>query len=314
MITYSAAAGDTWGISGPTFLWVFLFLGVAIVIGTLVNRQRVLRGPVHVRANAVTGQEAAYLNGGPRLAVYASLGALHTAGAIAVSDDGVLAQTGALPAGSTPLDVAVYHAADRRIRPRALLADRWVGDAVGSLREVLERSGLAVPAEARRSARSGALVLFALLAFGVVRLVAGVSNKRPVALLAMLLVVLGLVTVMLLVKVPHRTAAADFVLTTLRLKHSELAPVKQPAWSTYGPAGAAMGVALFGTAALWTAAPAFAAAADIQRQFAAAHGGDGSSYYAGGGDSGAGYYTGGSHSSCGGGGGGGGCGGGGCGG
>jgi uncharacterized protein (TIGR04222 family) len=312
MISYSATAGDTWGISGPTFLWVFSLLGVVFAVGTLVHRQRVLRGPAHVRPSAITGQEAAYLNGGPRLAVYASLGALRTAGAIGVSDDGVLAQTGALPAGSTPLDVAVYHAADRRIRPRALLADRWVGDAVGSLRADLERSGLALPAEARRSARSGALVLLALLAFGVVRLVAGVSNKRPVALLAMLLVVLGVVIVMLLVKVPHRTAAADFVLTTLRLKHRDLAPIKQPAWSTYGPAGAAMGVALFGTAALWTADPAFAAAADVQRQFAAAHGGDSSSYYAGGGDSGAGYT--GAGSSCGGGGGGGGCGGGGCGG
>lgn len=311
MITYSAAAGDTWGISGPTFLWVFSLLGVVFAAGTLVHRQRVLRGPAHVRPNAITGQEAAYLNGGPRLAVYASLGALRTAGAIGVSDDGVLAQTGALPAGSTPLDVAVYHAADRRIRPRALLADRWVGDAVGSLRADLERSGLALPAEARRSARSGALVLLALLAFGVARLVAGVSNKRPVAFLAILLIVLSLVILVLLVKVPHRTAAADFVLTSLRLKHSELAPIKQPAWSTYGPAGAAMGVALFGTAALWTADPAFAAAADVQRQFAAAHGGDSSLYYAGGGDSGAG-YTGGSHSSCGGGGGG--CGGGGCGG
>jgi uncharacterized protein (TIGR04222 family) len=315
MVSYSAAAGDTWGISGPTFLWIFLLLGVVIVIGTLVNRQRVQRGPLHVRANAVTGQEAAYLNGGPRLAVYASLGALRTAGAIGVSDDGVLAQTGTLPAGSTPLDVAVYQAADRRIRPRALLADRWVGDAIGSLREGLDQSGLAVSAKSRRSARSGALVLLALLAFGVVRLVAGVSNKRPVGLLAMLLAVLGVVIVVLLVNVPRRTAAADFVLTTLRFEHRNLAPVKEPAWSTYGPAGAAMGVALFGSAALWTADPAFAAAADVKREFAAAHEADKSLFGAGSGGSGAGYFTGGSHHSSGGGGdGGGGGGGGGCGG
>jgi uncharacterized protein (TIGR04222 family) len=306
----SAAPGDTWGISGPTFLWVFSFLGVVFFAGTLAHRRRVLRGPSDVRPNVVTGEEAAYLNGGPRLAVYASLGALRTVGAIGVSADGVLAQTGSLPAGATPLDVAVYHAADRRIRPRALPTDRWVADAVESLRAGLERSGLAVTPQARRSARSGALLLLALLALGVARVAAGVSNKRPVGFLTLMLIVLGVVTLMLLVRVPHRTSAGDFVLSSLRQKHSDLAPIRQPAWSTYGPAGAAMGVALFGTAALWTADPAFAAAAEVQRQYAAASGGDSSSYYAGGNDSGSGGSCGGG-SSCGGGGG---CGGGGCGG
>jgi uncharacterized protein (TIGR04222 family) len=270
MISYSAAAGDTWGISGPTFLWAISILGVVFFAGTLAYRRRILRGPSDVRPSAIIGE---------------------------------LAQTGALPAGATPLDVAVYHAADRRIRPRALPADSWVADAVGSLRSGLERSGLAVTQEARRSARTGVLVLLALLAFGVARLAAGVSNKRPVGFLALILIVLGVATVVLLVRVPHRTGAGDLVLNSLRKTHSDLAPIKQPAWQTYGPAGAAMGVALFGTAALWTADPTFAAAAEVQRQFAGASGVGSSSYYAGAGDAGSGGSSGG-----------GGCGGGGCGG
>jgi hypothetical protein len=37
-----------------------------------------------------------------------------------------------------------------------------------------------------------------------------------------------------------------------------------PSWETYGPTGAALGVALFGGAALYSLDPAFAQASDMQ--------------------------------------------------
>ena len=77
-----------------------------------------------------------------------------------------------------------------------------------------------------------------------------------------------------------------------------LSPSQRPDWTAYGPAGAALGVGLFGVSALWASDPAFAAEVEATQARAAASGA-GSSGCGGGGSSG-----------CGGGGGcGGGCGG-----
>jgi hypothetical protein len=84
----------------------------------------------------------------------------------------------------------------------------------------------------------------------------------------------------------------------MRRSSKHLRPDSSPSWSTYGPGAAALGVGLFGTAAIWAADPAFAADAEIQRQSIGSNGWTGGSDGGGGG------------SSCGGGG----CGGGGCGG
>jgi hypothetical protein len=89
-------------------------------------------------------------------------------------------------------------------------------------------------------------------------------------------------------------------MSSVRQSYQHLSPGQSPSYATYGAAGAAMGVALYGAASLYTMDPAFAAEAEIQR-ISASGGTSGSSSSCGSGSS-----------SCGGGGGG--CGGGGCGG
>lgn len=193
-------AGDAWGIPGPTFLAIFVAAAAVVVIGSTVHRAWLFarrRSPGDDRLGPV---EAAYLNGGDRLAVYTSLGGLRGAGAIGTGPDKLLAATGPMPAGATGLDQAVYNAAGKRLRVRDLQRDPWVVGALGDLRR-------------------------------------GLEERSPV------------------------------------LGPAHLSPTQAPASGTYGAAGAAMGVALFGTASLWALDPAFAAQAEIQRNYASASSG-----------------------------------------
>ncbi|MEW2377940.1 TIGR04222 domain-containing membrane protein [Micromonospora sp. NPDC047812] len=300
-MTVLAAPGDTWGIPGPAFLGVYLLAAVVIVVGTVVHRLSVLAGPQVGDVGQLGPQQVAYLNGGQQLAIWASLGGLRSSGAIGVRPDRRLTTGGPLPVGITPLDQAVHLAAGRNATTRELARDEWVRRALDQLRTSLEQRGLALAPADRAALRRGAFLLWALLLVGVLRIFAGLGNDRPVGWLVLSQVPLIVVAV-LLHRVPWRTRAATRALRDLRRQHTYLAPASAPAYATYGPAGAAMGVALFGTASLYAMDPGFASQAEIQRQ---AISGSGASSSGGGGSS----CSGGS--SCGGGGG---CGGGGCGG
>lgn len=298
--------GDTWGISGPDFLGVFIFMAVVALAVAIAARQAVLRGGPSDGFATLDAQRAAYLNGGPQLAIYASLGFLRQAGAIGAGPGRMLVTTGPLPAGATPLDRAIHLAAARKISARGLRHVSGVERALATLRQSLEDAGLAAtPAMRSRARLAGVLPLAAVEALGIVRIVAGVANGKPVGflILATLAVSVALV-VMLVVRVPLASAAGRRAIARLRRDNAHLAPSQSPAYATYGAAAAAMGVAVFGSAALFAADPAFAEEAELQRNVAAS----GASSGGGSGDGGSSSSCGGS--SCGGGGGcGGGCGG-----
>ncbi|WBB80165.1 TIGR04222 domain-containing membrane protein [Micromonospora sp. WMMD882] len=263
--TLLAAAGDTWGISGPTFLAGYLTVAALAVVGSVVHRARLFGGDRTSGPEQLDPPQVAYLNGGARLALHSSIGALRHAGAIGMAVPR-LAATGPLPAGANPIDQAVYDAASRRVRPRDLAQDHRVSAAVDQLRQDLERRGLAVPASHRRAARLGPALLLALVAVGVLRLVAGLANDQPVGFLFVGVVGLTVVGVAQATRIPHRTHAGRAALRDLRTRYRHLAPSSTPAFSTYGAAGVGMAVALFGTATLWTLDPAFAGEAEIERQ------------------------------------------------
>ncbi|MEU3457194.1 TIGR04222 domain-containing membrane protein [Micromonospora sp. NPDC006766] len=302
-----AAPGDTWGIPGPVFLRWYLLAAAVLVVGTLVHRFRVLAGTPATATGQLRPQEVAYLNGGNRLAVWASIGGLRHAGVIAVRSDGRLTTTAALPAGATPLDQAVVDAATRGARSGELPRNWWVIRALDQLRDDLQRRGLTLGAQQRTALRRGPTLIGALLLLGGIRAFAGLSHGRPTGFLLLSLIPLA-VALALLIRVPWRTRAAKRALRELRREHTWLQPAAAPAYATYGTTETAMGVALFGTATIWTMDPGFADKAQIQRQAIATGGGP-----AAGSGSGSSCSSGGScssGSSCGGGG----CGGGGCGG
>ncbi|MET8123597.1 TIGR04222 domain-containing membrane protein [Micromonospora sp. NPDC005189] len=307
-MTVYAASGDTWGIPGPTFIRYYLLTAAVVVAIAVYHRIRLAAGPAAATADPLGPEQVAYLNGGPQLAVHAALGGLRGSGAIGVRPDRRLTTVGPAPTGLTPLEQAILWAAHQHSRVRDLPQDERVRVALHQTRYGLEQRGLLTNDTQRARARFWGTILIALLGLGVLRLVSGLFSGHPVGYLLLTLAAL-LCPTLVLRRAPLLTRAGRAALRGLRREHSHLAPASTPAYATYGAAGAAMGVALYGTASLWVLDPGFAEQAEIQRQAASGSGwsggSDGSS--GGGGDSSGGDGG----SSCGGGGG---CGGGGCGG
>ncbi|MET8149035.1 TIGR04222 domain-containing membrane protein [Actinoplanes sp. NPDC049668] len=307
-----AAQGDTWGITGPSFLILYIVTVVAVAILAAIHRRILFAGDSGAHVERLDPQQVAYLNGGDRLAVYAALGGLRGAEAIDSNPGKTLRQAGPLPAGATALDSAIYNAAGRGIRARDVIGDEWVVAALRQLREALEAQRLAVPPARAKVARLWALAGAALVLLGVARLVDGLQNDKPVLFLIGAIVLAVILSISMLRRSRRRaTRVADKGMTALRRKHEYLSPRMSPSYATYGATGAGMGIALFGAASLYTMDPAFASEAEIQRINSSAGAGGSSSSCGGGSSDGGGSSCGGGGSSCGGGGG---CGGGGCGG
>lgn len=291
----NAAATDTWGIPGPTFLLYFVIALVAASAIAAVARRVIFGGPSHWAIAPLAPQQVAYLNGSESRAICASITGLRSSGALG-SESGAMAQTGSMQAGATPLDTAIYNAAGRRVLARDLKHDQWVKAAVGQLQQDLQRSGYATTGAQRRLARMWALLPAAVVLLGLVRVVAGAADDKPVGTLVLLLIVAVIAAVVALVKANRKaTFSTTKALRQIKTDSRHLSPQLTPSLTTYGATAAAMGVAVFGAASLYAMDPAFAAEAEIQRVGAGGPLGSG-----------------GSGSSCGGGscGGGGGCGGG----
>ncbi|GAA0392828.1 hypothetical protein GCM10009541_39910 [Micromonospora gifhornensis] len=299
---------DTWGVPSRTFLIIYLVATVVVVVGVLIFRRRTLTGRSAPPADQLGPQQVAYLTGGEDRAVWSSVSSLRSQGVLGVGPGGELTADGPLPTGATPLDQAVHYAASQRCSARQLRRTEWVTRALDQLRDGLSRHDLLVTPERRAALRLGTLLLAVMVALGVARIVAGIANDRPVWYLVFIVGALAVLTMVLFVRVPRRTRAADAALLNLRHRNRHLAPGSNPAYAVYGAAGTAMAVALYGTASLWALDPAFAQQADIQRETVT--GGAGTVTGDGGTTAGAG----GCGSSGGDSGGGGGCGGGGCGG
>lgn len=308
-----AQPGDTWGISGPTFLTGYLLVALLILGGTLIHRRVLFAGRRPAKPTDLHPLQVAYLNGGGRLAVYTALGGLRCAGAVGTGPKGKLILAGPLPEQATPLDRAIHQAVSRNPKLRVLFHDPGVVAALAALHAELERVGLAVSRSARSAARVGPLLLLGLVALGVARLIAGISGGKPVGYLVLCLIGLLPATLLLLARVPRHTRAARWLLRQLRRTHRHLAPIERPAYPTYGPLATAMGVAIFGPATLWVLDPVFATEARVDRAMPMLGGGsavppNGGGVSCSGGDCGGGIGIG--DGGCGGGG----CGGGGCGG
>ncbi|SEF47128.1 TIGR04222 domain-containing protein [Thermomonospora echinospora] len=296
-----AGTGDTWGISGPDFLLIYVAAAIVLLGAALAARRWACRG--RPPQGDLDAYELAYLVGGMRRAVAASVAALRAEGAINVARKGKLRDVREPQTSRTELDQAVFAEVRHLDRPgvRQIGNMSKVRAAADRIRDGLVAKGLlAGPAE-RAQARLATVPLLILLAIGVVRLVAGLQNHRPVWFLVIAMGVVAVVTAVLWLRQPGLLRAGTAALDAARARNAHLNPTVRPAWTTYGAEGAAFGVALFGAAALTGIDPLFAEEAELAKQLAAGSGGGSSS--SGASCAGA--------SSCGGGGG---CGGGGCGG
>lgn len=290
----------TWGISGPVFLVGYLLLA-ATVWAAATRRRRALADAPDRPVQDLGGHEVAYLNGGADLAVTSALTAMHLSGTVAPVK-GLIHAVGRPDPGADALERAVHFTTGSPVTRSRLPVHRPVRSALDAMHEHLVGAGLLLSEPQRRLIRATGWWMGAVAGIGLLRLLAGVADSRPVGFLVVALLGVTLVTVVLLVRAPRRSRAGDRLLARLAREHHELDPAQRPDWVAYGPATAALGVGIFGASALWASDPAFAEELAMQRATTGSGDGGGYAGAGGGGDGG------------GGGGSGGGCGGGGCGG
>ncbi|MBA3907937.1 MAG: TIGR04222 domain-containing membrane protein, partial [Pseudonocardiales bacterium] len=275
--------GDTWGVSGPTFLLLYAVLAVLVLIASIRVRRSIAKSG---RSEAVTGiarqpHDVAYLNGGAELAVVSALTALRLRGGI-WSERGKAQRVPHADPGSDGLERALYGAIDAPTHRSRIPANRAVAAALAVIEKRLVDAGLLLSDEQRRRIRNVGWWMLAVVGLGLVRLLAGVANAKPVGLLVVALAVVTVIGGVLVMTAPRRTRLGDKTLAALRIDNHALAPKERPDWALYGPPGAALGIGLFGMSAVWASDPAIAGELAVQR--ISTSGSDGS----GGGDSGGG--------------------------
>ena len=268
----------TWGISGPVFLVGYLLLSAVVWVAAAQRRRALADGPDRP-VHDLGGHEVAYLNGGPDLAVTSALTAMHLSGTVAPVK-GLIHAVGRLDPGADALERAVHFTTGSPVQRSRLPLHRPVRSALDAVHKHLVGAGLLLSEPQRRRIRATGWWMGAVAGIGLLRLLAGVADSRPVGFLVVALLGVSLVTVVLLVR-----------------EHHELDPAQRPDWVAYGPATAALGVGIFGAGALWASDPAFAEELAMQR--ATTGSGDGGGGYSG--DGGGGSDGGGGGGGCGGG-------------
>jgi len=299
----------TWGIEGPDFLAWYVTTGCLLAIAVLLAR--LFTGgllPLYrkVDPHTLAPLDLAYLSGGP----------FH---AVAISHWVWSQQAGGQPSAEErrfidanwqdPLLRAVARPAQHSgSTPQGCLADASIQGELVVRHRRLARLGLLRGRGVMLLLRTLKWAVLLLLALGVVRLVAGILNGREVANLVGALLAGLFAFVVLTARIPAITQPGIQVLRQLRRENQDLRPDRAAGYAGVSPARIALGAALFGTAGLWVAAPAYASLMGVP---AAGAGAGGGTYYGDPVSSSSSSSGGGGSSSCSGGGS---CGGGGCGG
>lgn len=292
----------TWGITSTEFLTGYAVLCVIAAAIVWWQRRQAL-GPRQRRSDPLPElgvHELALLAGGRQLAITSALTRLHGDRLLALRrGEGTLKVAGELEPTADAIERVIFEAVRREpgIATTALRREVEDGEPLASMSARLEQAGLLLDDEQAARVRRLWIVGALLVALGVARVAAGLSNDAAIGWTAAIALVVTMATASLHRHRPVATNRGRDVLRRLRAEREELR--RRP-----GVGESALAVALFGGGALWLADPAAAAALGVPREDESGGGRWGSNRPGGCGAGGGG--------SCGGGGGG--CGGGGCGG
>ena len=258
---------DTWGVSGPTFLLIYLSLGAGIVALVNVARHRLSAPSTLQTIPASTSHDPcdlALVNDGETLAVVAAIGQLRSVGAIEpdTEDSSRLNVESSLPARLDPLEEAVFEQLRESPNSSAsqLSALPTPSAILASMRDRLVAEGLMLTDSQRRRIRRQSVWVFALLGLGVTRIVAGIANHRPVGLLVLLVGGVAAVVLPWSLRAPIGTTLGRRYLKEARREAGDLS-----AKVSAGDPRLGLAVALFGVAAMWNGEPWLAAALDLQK-------------------------------------------------
>ncbi|WP_024806211.1 TIGR04222 domain-containing membrane protein [Nocardia sp. BMG51109] len=248
------SAGDTWGLSGPEFLLLYIPLGVVAVIVGSVLRWRVLKDQDETVPDRLSPTELAALSGNPRT-VLTGLAYLRGHGLIDSAGTPIRPRSPAEQPPAFDRFACMLHdslsgpVARRRFGIRNALAAQhnWLLD-----RGYLPDSGL------RKKVRRTAVPVWLVVIVGVLRAFDGSRGGKPIGFLVFVLFVLVIVG-LLLSKAPAVTARGRAALNGDRDRHGYLDPKNHPSFGSYGPASVALAVALFGVTAVRSIDPALVA-------------------------------------------------------
>ncbi|XVQ13660.1 TIGR04222 domain-containing membrane protein [Spirillospora sp. CA-255316] len=254
-----------WGLSFWTFV-AFLVGAYAALLGAGAAAERTARRG-RPPSRDPHPYELAYLEGGGRHAITASLVALRLDGAVDAYATGQPVVAGPPRSATTPLDLAVHHAiSGRRTRNLAALAsDPGVRAAIKQLRTGLAAQGLVMGDGARPVARLAPWPARGLLALCFFTGWDALSDGDAPWYQHMLLVVLCVVLAVVSTAVGRgneRTRAGERALEDARVRHAHLDPEAAP---VYDGATALPAVALFGTPALMAIDPMFSQTVGLGR-------------------------------------------------
>jgi uncharacterized protein (TIGR04222 family) len=246
------AAETGWGMTDPVFGTGYLI--VCVLFLAAVSALRI----VGRRGGPPPGEphhyEAAYLAGGPRRAVAAALMALRLDALLRVRGKGRASAVGEAPPLDSPLEQAVFEAIRSReaTHAAALEGHPGVREEIEALRDGLSRRGLVPGARARLLHRLAGWAFWVLAVVGTLRVIMEVTNGRAsLATLVTLATVAGTVIVFRRLRGKgDLTRTGEQALRDLRERFGHLDPGNEPSWRTYGAPAVAMGVALYGPAAL----------------------------------------------------------------
>jgi uncharacterized protein (TIGR04222 family) len=260
------SAANTWGISGPGFLWIYGSLGVVWALALWAWRRHLL-SPARAAppTRKLETYELAILNGGPELAVMAAAAKLRAAHVLEPGDQRHTLQVKGRPKrGADRLEYEVFAAVLRQpgIAIRQLRREISAGPEVMALRRRLVEERLLLDARSTRLLRTLWIWVLPLLGLGIARIDAGVNNHKPTGdLLALVFVVLAYAGWLGISRQRGTTAgAAELSDERRHAQNWRAAPAR---------ASSSRVVALFGGSALWAIDPAFASACSAPRERAA---------------------------------------------
>jgi uncharacterized protein (TIGR04222 family) len=242
-------------MNGATYLQTYSAVVLGAVLLALGLRRWAGTGG-QAPAEQLSGVEYAYLAGGPRLALYASVADLRVSGSVQAFRRSGLIVGGPL-VSQGELARAVHGALARDVPGRRLRRDDAVQATLERLRSGLDTRGLLRSAVDRALLRAGAALVLAVGLFGLLGVGRPAGTPGVVTVVALVALAAGMVLLLPTWASPRgrRSRAAA------RRANRKLAPPNAEVWSQHGPSGGALAVGLFGPGAIWAADPVFASQA-----------------------------------------------------
>ncbi|WP_159840511.1 TIGR04222 domain-containing membrane protein [Nocardia sp. CY41] len=254
------AAGETWGISGPEFLAIYLPVVLVAVVAGIWLRVRVTGADPELDAVAAPGAELTSpevgMLFGDQNAALAAMARLRAVDAIDSGAAPVRALTAQERGQLDPFTVSVY---DRLSAGQRKTVVGGSSATLEALRTRMIDLGYFPGPAMRHGLRDAGMPLLVTGALGVVRIIAGASHGNPVGLLVVLVIAQAF-AYWLVVRKPRLTALGVRARNAADERNRHLRPSNSPSFATYGAESAAIAAAVFGIGALSALDPGLAQA------------------------------------------------------